>query len=476
MPQVEILEHRSNLYFVIFSVFLSALVALILVKVNLMYALVAALGLGILVVTFTNTDFALYILIFAMLLSPEFGERSTLGQGITIRIDDILLAIIIFTWLAKTAINKELGLFRKTVLNQPIWIYLFICFLSTTFGMMAGRVKFLSGTMFLLKYTQYFMIYFMTINNIRTKKQIDNYFIALITTYVIVTLSAIAQIPSGRRVTAPFEGDAGEPNTLGGYLIFIIALNLSLILTPGVIQKTGLRRALLIITALSVIPYLLTNSRGSWAAGIPVVIAYILLSPRRWVIIGFISVLIVIAPFIMPKTVIDRVKYTFTPQTGYAAKLQERVGDITLDTSASERLRSWRSALKELPQHPIFGFGITGWRFLDAQYMRVLIETGVVGLGAFLYLLYMILHHSYKVYKQAQIPFLKALAIGFFVGTLAMATHGIGANTFIIIRIMEPFWLVCGLVMAIPEVERVELEKLQQMEAEVAQLKYRLVT
>jgi hypothetical protein len=31
-----------------------------------------------------------------------------------------------------------------------------------------------------------------------------------------------------------------------------------------------------------------------------------------------------------------------------------------------------------------------------------------------------------------------------------MLAHGIGANTFIIIRIMEPFWLCAGLVMLLP--------------------------
>jgi hypothetical protein len=31
-----------------------------------------------------------------------------------------------------------------------------------------------------------------------------------------------------------------------------------------------------------------------------------------------------------------------------------------------------------------------------------------------------------------------------------MLAHGIGANTFIIIRIMEPFWLCAGLVVLLP--------------------------
>jgi len=35
-------------------------------------------------------------------------------------------------------------------------------------------------------------------------------------------------------------------------------------------------------------------------------------------------------------------------------------------------------------------------------------------------------------------------------GLVAMLAHGIGANTFIIIRIMEPFWLCAGLVVLLP--------------------------
>jgi hypothetical protein len=45
-----------------------------------------------------------------------------------------------------------------------------------------------------------------------------------------------------------------------------------------------------------------------------------------------------------------------------------------------------------------------------------------------------------------------------------MIAHSITANTFIIVRIIEPFWLACGLVMAVPEVEELEAEKLPEIE------------
>ena len=471
MPGRDLLENKTNILTALIAIPVSIIVALILVKVDTIYALVAALGLGVLILTFINTDFAIFILIFSMLLSPEIGSRTTAGEGITIRIDDILLAIILFTWLAKTALNKDLALFKTSPLNKPIAYYIFICFFTTGVGMLFGRVKPLTGLFFVIKYIEFYMVYFLVVNQVRSKKQFDNFTVALLATFVIVVVVSLLQIPSGKRLTAPFEGDAGEPNTLGGYLIFIIAINLSLILKPGILTSPKTRRFLLWITMVAVFPFLMTNSRGSWVAGIPVVISYIIISERRWIIVGFVAVLIVIAPIILPDTVIDRVKYTFSEQKGYARTLQENVGGVTLDTSASERVRSWKAAWEGVKKHPLFGFGITGWRFLDAQFMRVLVESGFIGLGFFIYLLYSILNETWKVYKNAKIPFFKYFALGFFVATIAMITHSIGANTFIIIRIMEPFWLICGLVISIPYIEEIEMQKLRDLEEEVTNIK-----
>jgi len=466
-----LLDYNTNLITTIIAFPICVIVALILVKVDTVYAITAAIGLGVLILTFINTDFAIYTLIFSMLLSPEFGSRTTAGEGVTIRIDDVLMVIILFTWLAKTALYKDLSLFKKSPLNKPIAYYTFMCFFATGAGMLFHDVKPLNGLFFVLKYIEFFLIYFMVVNHIRSKKQFDNFVIALQITFVIVVIVSILQIPSGNRITAPFEGDGGEPNTLGGYLIFIIAINLSLILQPGIIPSPKHRRLLLWLTAVSVFPFLLTNSRGSWVAAIPVIIAYIVLSNRRWIIVGFVVFFILMAPIVLPDTVIDRVKYTFEKEQGYGATLQENLGGLTIDTSASERIRSWKEGWKGIKKSPLFGYGITGWRFLDAQWMRVLIETGFFGLGFFLYLQYSILNETWKVFKNSKIPFFKYFAQGFFVATIAMMVHSIGANTFIIIRIMEPFWLVCGLVISVPFIEEIEMQKLEDLKDEVTRIK-----
>ena len=72
--------------------------------------------------------------------------------------------------------------------------------------------------------------------------------------------------------------------------------------------------------------------------------------------------------------------HTFTQPE---AKGQVKIGDIRLDTSTSARLVSWKKALEDFPKHPLLGHGITGYSFVDAQYPRVLVETGILGFMAF---------------------------------------------------------------------------------------------
>src|SRR5206468_4891539 len=82
------------------------------------FVLVAALA--VFLVVFIKTEFGLYLVIFSMLLSPQLGSGGgglAEGRRIVIRSEDILLLVVAFSWLAKTAVNKELGLAVKTRLN-----------------------------------------------------------------------------------------------------------------------------------------------------------------------------------------------------------------------------------------------------------------------------------------------------------------------------------------------------------------------
>ena len=103
-------------------------------KVMPILVLAGVIGLLIFIVSFVWPPIALYLLVFSMLLSPEFGARETQGSGFTIRIDDLLLVILSFSWFARSAIKKEFGIFPKTPLNTAITAYILLCLLLDYYG------------------------------------------------------------------------------------------------------------------------------------------------------------------------------------------------------------------------------------------------------------------------------------------------------------------------------------------------------
>jgi len=130
-----------------------------------------------------------------------------------------------------------------------------------------------------------------------------------------------------------------------------------------------------------------------------------------------------------------------------------------MDTSTSARLRSWQDALKDTAKHPIFGFGVTGYHFVDAQYPRVLVETGVIGMFSFILLLLAILKHGVTIFRGTNDILYRGLSMGFLAGCVGLLIHAVGANTFIIVRIMEPFWFVLAMVVMMPQLETESPEK-----------------
>lgn len=408
-------------------------------------------GIVLFMVSFVSSQAALYILIFSMLLGPEIVIGTTagaaLGRGVTLRLDDFILVIIGFSCLARMAMYKELGLFLKTPLNKPIAFYIIASLIATLIGTLMGRVNLKTGFFFVLKYFEYMIVYFMVVNHLHDKKQIRHFLLALLFTCFVVSIIGIAQIPGEGRVSAPFEGEVGEPNTFGGYLVFMMAIGIGLFLTTDSLRDKLIYGG---ISGIAFIPFLFTQSRASYLAFFPMLFVFVWLSEKRKLIILSLLFVAILFPLIAPQEVRDRVAFTFT-QKPHSGQIQ--VGDVRLDTSTSARLRAWKHALKATVNHPIFGFGVTGYRFLDAQYPRGLVETGIIGIISFILLIAAIFKQGNMVFRETSDIFHKGLSMGFLAGFIGLLVHAIGANTFIIVRIMEPFWFVLAMVAMIPELE-----------------------
>jgi len=203
-------------------------------------------------------------------------------------------------------------------------------------------------------------------------------------------------------------------------------------------------------------PFLFTQSRASYLALIAVIFVLISMSRKRVIYTGIFIISLIISPLFLPSAVQKRILYTFQQREQFG---QIRVGNVRLDTSFSARLVSWQDAIQGWTQKPLFGYGVTGYRFMDAQIPRVLTETGIIGLTVFIYLLYSIYRLALSYLIEIKDPFNRGLTIGFLAGFVGLIFHSLAANTFIIVRIMEPFWFFAGIIVVLPELERKEAQE-----------------
>jgi O-antigen ligase len=363
-----------------------------------------------------------------------------------IRLEDIFLIFIFLGWLAKVAVDKRLGFLRFTTLNKPILIYILIGIISTGLGIITGVLDIRDSFFYLLKYFEYYIIFFMVVNNLKSLRQAKFFIFFILLTCFIVCLYAMARLPVEARLSAPFEGEAGEPNTLAGYLLLMIALMLGLILySDSALQ----RLLLLVLCGLAIVVFVFTLSRGSWIAFFPMLLTFVILGKRykHYLMLLFI-ILIIALPHISPRRVQERVQDVFTPdKTYYVMGKSYAVSDST-----AERINSWKIGFSRWLERPILGYGIPSAGIIDNQYIRVLTETGLLGIIVFIWLMRMIFKVGWQAYiSSGENNFVKGVSVGFLAGFIGILVQALSISTFIIIRIMEPFWFLAAIVVMLPQ-------------------------
>lgn len=96
--------------------------------------------------------------------------------------------------------------------------------------------------------------------------------------------------------------------------------------------------------------------------------------------------------------------------------------DQQLDTSAQDRVTIWNDAMNLFEQNPVVGIGFDTYQWLHRvtiytdthnYFLKVMVETGVIGLMFFLWLLMKMSRAGYRLFRTAQDPFLKSLGLAF---------------------------------------------------------------
>jgi hypothetical protein len=404
-------------------------------------------------ITFQKPRHGLVILVFSMLLSPEIGLADVPGHAVSLRIDDILIVIAFIAWLAYTAVDKDWKGFVKTPLDNPLIFLLVLYVASTAINMMFGNVKPVKGFFYCLKYIEYIILYWMTCNIIATDKDVTKYLIAALITCIIVTLFAYSLIGTQPRVYAPFDKIGGEPASLGGYYLVIYPVLFAFLLhSETIIQRIFFSGLILFLLP----TFIMTQSRASYLAFVPMLTTMFIFSKKGRALLAISSILgVLLFPIVFPtlySTMMLRVGDTFT--AGHGEQFHEvGIGGKTItDQSALERIESWKLVMsnryfsKNL-MTIFFGNGVTGIGFKEGQFFLLIGELGIFGVLAFYWTLIKITSYSYKAYNAVSSMELKSLSMGLMCCVVALIFQSLTTNTFIIVRIMEPFWFLSAIVM-----------------------------
>jgi len=433
---------------IIFSISIVVILGLCVYKLPLQIPIIVLLTSIVFLIALIKTDIALIILIFSMLLSPELQIGGIRGRTVVLRVDDILLLTVFFGWLAKMAVNKELGLLKSTPLNQPIIAYVFICLIATASGVLQGHSNPKESIFYLLKYFEYFLLYFMVVNNIKNMKQAKLFVFFIFLTCFLVSANACRfSFSSGQRASAPFEGPFGAANTFAGYLLLMMAVIIGFVLYSSQKQQF----VLLGLLAIVVWSLLRTMSRGAWLGLLPVITTLIILTKKRkLVLLATVVVLAILSPILLPDAVQKRVRSTFMPGQHYTMFGKR----MAFAQSGAIRIEAWKRSLKKWYKRPLLGYGVPGFGVVgDNQYVRVLREVGIIGFVIFTWLMVMIFRVGIDTFKACSgNNFAQGLSLGFIAGFTGLLTQALTAETFIIIRIMEPFWFLAAIVVMLPEI------------------------
>lgn len=434
-----------------------------------------AISMTVFAVTVVRVDLGIAILVMSALLSPEM-DLSSQAEGphrVEVRYNDALIVVIFLGVLVKTAFSRGKMLWRPSPINVGIVLYFMVCIMSTLLAVRANLPAWDRRMAFfvMLKMLEFYMIFIMVATGLETTKQVHTQLKLFFMVALIVCGFCMFTMRTEDRVGTPFEAGGSEPNTLGGYLTLIMCVAMGLFTQAPTYRKKLLFAA---ITAAAFIPFLYTLSRASYIALIVAMVAMFAIS-RRWIIAISVSLILILSSVLMPQPVKERVNYTFQQGEGVDVVIGGREMGFQVDKSTHERIYVWEKVRFLLTVAPWFGGGIAWETVLDSQYARVIMETGLIGLAMFLFMQFQILRTCRQGYLWSRNWVNRGLAMGAMAATVGLMTHSLGTISFLIIRIMEPYWFIIAVTVVVRDVAireyRQEMEQQQRAkDAETARI------
>lgn len=190
--------------------------------------------------------------------------------------------------------------------------------------------------------------------------------------------------------------------------------------------------------ALTVLACTYCFSRAAYLALVVCVILLGLLKDRKLILLAV--VFMVSWQAIVPKAVTERVKMT-------------KSDDGHLEASAQERVDLWQDAEQTFMRYPLFGTGFATFQYGEHVdnlkdthnwYVKVLVETGLVGFLFALALLWSMFATAWRLFRVAKDPLYGGLGCGLLICLASCAITNLFGDRWTYIEINGLLWVVIG--------------------------------
>lgn len=251
----------------------------------------------------------------------------------------------------------------------------------------------------------------------------------------------------------------GHANFAGQYLVTLAPLALAMaVWAAGRWRKSRKVAILAVVCALASVIYLgITFCRGAWVGMLGAVSVMLIFSPyrKKFLIAALAAIAIAAAasPFIKDdegKSMAHKFATTFD----------------TKDSPTQFRFLVWKSSLRVAKEEPL-GVGVgnfriaypkyrtveerrnTGWDKViykaHNDYVQTLVEQGVAGFAAYLWMIFVVLKMAITTMKRSQDDFVRAASLGLLGGISGMLIHSFFSSNFQLPGSGFSFWVVLGL-------------------------------
>lgn len=397
----------------------------------------------------------LLLIAFAMTFSPEFS-LGTIGGGrnIVIRIEDLLLVILGLAGIGGFLLSQKTAI-NKPPLFFPIAAWLgFSAFVLLT-NLILGNIEISRGFFYFLKEIEFFIFYFYvlcSLKSIDSAQHIIHWWIALGVGAMVLILTQFFGIIQRYGTYGPSLFMEPGPFPSGGFFLILFTALLNIFLyhyLPSSLSKT--KKYLL---ALGIFPLAMGVILSASRTAIIGLVVGILISALLYQLKRKGSKTIFINVFVL--LILGGILYTLIYLKPSPIRDLRPFEHFTPTAIERGRVFVWKDQINAFSRYSYFYilFGLGKSVVLTAeeshsQYVRNLIETGLIGSGIFFILIAAILKKSGSAFLQNKNPFRVALASGIFVNTVVMLVTSIAVEGFLVVRVAEIYWFFMAIGMAV---------------------------